>query len=193
MAPSLLSMIRSSVVEPQEAADRLLALRPATGVILQAAILVSVLDALILGFLGGCALAMPTPGGEVMLAPFAHAAVLLASLTLSAGALQVGGRMLGGRGRFEEALLLVVWLEVVSITVQAVTLVATLILPPLGGITALLGLAVLLWCLVQFARVLHGFASLWRTVAGLLLGAVVMILGISVVLAVLGFGGPSDV
>lgn len=192
MAASLLAMIRDSVAEPQETADRLLALRPATGVVLQAAVLVAVLDALILGVLGGGALALPTPTGEVVLSPFAHAAVLLASLGLSAGALQVGGRMLGGKGRFEEALLLVVWLEVVSIAVQVVTLVATLILPPLAGFIALLGVGVLLWCLVHFTRALHGFGGYGRTVAALLLGGVVVILGVSVLLAVLGFGGSPD-
>lgn len=194
MAPSLLTMLRDSVAEPQETADRLLALRPATGVVLQAAVLVSVLDALILGLLGGGASSMPTPaGGEMTLLPFAHAAVLFASLILSAGALQVGGRMLGGKGRFEEALLLIVWLEVVSIAVQAVTLIAALILPPLAGLLGLVGLAILLWCLVHFNRALHGFAGLGRTVAALLLGAVVVVLGLSALLAVLGFGGPPDV
>jgi hypothetical protein len=186
-------MIRDSVAEPQETADRLLALRPATAVVIQAAVLVSVLDALILGLLGGGASTMPTPAGEMTLSPFAHAAVLLASLALSAGALQVGGRMLGGKGRFEEALLLVVWLEVVSIAVQAITLVAALILPPLAGLLGLLGVAILLWCLVHFNRALHGFAGLGRTIAALLLGAVVVVLGLSALLAVLGFGGPPDV
>ena len=193
MASSLLAMIRDSVAEPQETADRLLALRPATGVVLQAAVLVAVLDALILGVLGGGASALPTPTGEMLMSPFAHAAVLLISLALSAGALQVGGRMLGGKGRFEEALLLVVWLEVISIAVQFVTLIAALILPPLAGLLALLGVGVLLWCLVHFTRALHGFAGLGRTVAALLLGGLVVILGMSLVLAMLGFGGPPDV
>ena len=193
MAPSLLIMLRDSVAEPQETADRLLALRPATGVVIQAAVLVAVLDALILGLLGGGASAMPTPDGEVTLSPFVHAAVLFASLLLSAGALQVGGRMLGGKGRFEEALLLVVWLEVISIAVQAAILVAALILPPLAGVLGLIGLAILLWCLVHFNRALHGFTGLGRTIAALLVGAVVVVLGLSAFLAVLGFGGAPDV
>lgn len=193
MTHSLLAMLRDSVAEPQETADRLLALRPATGVVLQAAVLVSVLDALILGVLGGGGITLPTPAGEMTLPPFLHAAILFASLALSAAALQVGGRMLGGRGRFEEALLLVVWLEVVSISVQAVVLVVALIVPPFAGVLGLLGVAILLWCLVHFNRALHGFAGLGRTVAALLLGAVVVVLGMSAILALLGFGGAADV
>ncbi len=193
MAPSLLSMIRDSVAEPQETADRLLALRPSTGVIVQAAVLVSVLDALILGLLGGGTFAMPTPDGDMALSPLWHAAVLFGSLVLSAGALQAGGQMLGGKGRLQESLLVVVWLEVVAIAIQVVTLLAALVLPPLAGVLGLIGIVILIWCIVHFARALHGFAGYGRTIGALLLGAVVVILGMSVLLAMLGFGGPANV
>lgn len=193
MAPSLISMIRDSVADPRETADRLLALRPRIGVVLQGAVLVSVLDALILWLLAGGSMMMPTAEGAAVLSPFAHAAVLLASILLSASALQVGGRMLGGRGRFEEALLLVVWLEVIALAIQVVTLLVALVLPPLGAMVGLLGFALLIWCVVHFARVLHGFAGFGRTIAALLLGAVVVVLGMSALLALLGFGGPADV
>lgn len=193
MAPSLISMLRDSVAEPRLTADRLLAMRPPMGVVIQAAILVAVLDALVLGILGGGSFVMPTPDGEVSFSPLAHAGVLLASLVLSAGALQVGGQMLGGKGRFEQALLLVVWLEVLAIAIQIVTLLASLILPPFAGVLGLLGLAILLWCVVHFARALHGFDGYGRTIAALLLGGVVVVVGMSLVLAMLGFGGSPDV
>jgi hypothetical protein len=186
-------MIRDSVAEPQETADRLLALRPRTQVVLEGALLVSVVDALLLGVLGGGMAVMPTPQGEMAFSPFAHTAVLLASLILSAGALQVGGQMLGGKGRFAEALLLVVWLEVLAIVIQAVTLLAALVVPPLAGVLGLLGLAVLIWCVVHFARALHGFAGYARTIGALLLGGVVVVVGVSLLLAMLGFGGSPDV
>jgi hypothetical protein len=89
-------MIRDSVAEPQEMADRLLAQRPRTRIVLEGALLVSVLDALLLGILGGGMASMPTPGGELALSPCAAGALSLA--VLSAG-LQVGGQMLGGKGR----------------------------------------------------------------------------------------------
>jgi hypothetical protein len=186
-------MLRDSVAEPQETADRLLSLRPSTGVILQAAVLVSVLDALLLGLLGGGSFVVPTPQGELALSPIWHAVVLFASLVLSAGALQVGGQMLGGKGRFQESLLLVVWLEVLAIAIQVVTLLVALILPPVAGILGFLGLGILIWCIVHFARALHGFAGYGRTIGALLLGAVVVVVGISALLAMLGFGGPPNV
>jgi len=193
MASSLLHMIRDSVAEPQEMADRLLAQRPRTRIVLEGALLVSVLDALLLGILGGGMASMPTPQGEMAFSPFAHTAVLLASLILSAGALQVGGQMLGGKGRFAEALMLVVWLEVLAIVIQAATLLVALALPPLAGLLGVLGLAVLIWCVVHFARALHGFPGYGRTIGALLLGGVVVVIGVSILLAMLGFGGPADV
>jgi hypothetical protein len=77
---------------------------------------------------------MPTPqasGGLLALRAHGGAPGLL---ILSAGALQVGGQMLGGKGRFAEALMLVVWLEVLAIVIQAATLLVALALPPLAGL-----------------------------------------------------------
>ena len=181
------------MAEPQEFADRLLASRPRTPVVIEAAVLLAVLDALVLGTLGGGAASIPTPGGLISLSPFQHAGVLLASLLLSASALQVGGQILRGRGRYAEALVLVVWLEVMALAVQVATVLAALILPPLAAVVGLLGFGVLLWCLLHFVRALHGFAGFGRAAGALLIGAVVVIVASSLLLAALGFGAPADV
>lgn len=193
MAPSLLTMIRDSVADPQETADRLLSLRPSTGVIVQAAVLVSVLDALILGALGGGSVVVPMPEGEVVLSPFMLAAFFFSWLVLSAGGLQVGGQILGGKGRLQESLLVVVWLAVIKTAIDMATLLVALVVPPIAGVLAFLGLGILIWCVVHFVRALHGFAGYGRAVGALLLGGVIMVVGISALLALLGFGGPPDV
>lgn len=189
----LLGMIRDSIASPTEAAERLLALRPSRLVILQAAVLVSVLDALLVGVLSGGAFTIPLPDGEAVLSPLLHAALLVGSLLISAGSLQVGGQILGGRGRYDESLLVVVWLEVLAIAIHLVELLAALVLPPLAPILALVGLALLLWCLVHFTRALHGFSGYGRTVLALLLGAVAIGIALSALLGFFGFGGSPDV
>lgn len=186
-------MIRDSIATPGEAAQALLALRPRPSRIIEAAILVSVLDALIVGVLSGGAFTVPLPEGEVTLGPLAHAALLAASFFLSACALQVGGQVLGGRGRFAQSLLVVVWLEVIAVAIQVVQLAVGLLLPPLAPILGLAGLLVLLWCLVHFTRALHGFAGLGRAIMAILLGAVAMLVGLSLLLGFLGIGAPSNV
>jgi hypothetical protein len=147
---------------------------------------VSVLDALLLGLLAGGRFVLPLPSGDVLVPPLAHAAVLLASLVLTASAIQIGGRFLGGQGRFSEALLVVVWMEVLALGTEIVLLAASLLLPPLTGILGIAGLAVLLWCLVHFIRALHGFAGLGRAVAALLIGAVAVGLALSLLLGAFG-------
>ncbi len=193
MAPSLLTMLRDSVATPAEAAERLLALRPRTGTIIEAAILVSVLDALLLGVLTGGRFAVPLPSGDVSLPPLLHAGILFGSLLLFASAIQVGGRLLGGQGRFAEALLVVVWLEVLAILVELALLVVGLLFGPVAGLLGLVGLAVLLWCLLHFTRALHGFPGLGRTALALLLGSLVAGVALSLVLGALGFGAVPDV
>lgn len=189
---ALLGLIRDSVATPQIAAARLLALRPSGLVLLQAAVLVSALDALLLGVLGG-GFVIPLPSGDWILPPLLHAALLGASLILTACALQVGGQVLGGQGRFAQALLVTIWLEVIAIAIQLVQVVVALALPMLTGFAGVAGLAILLWCMVHFARVLHGFPGYGRAIGAILIGALAVGLALTVLLGFLGFGVSPDV
>ena len=189
----LLSLIRDSVAAPQRAAERLLALRPSGIVLAQSAVLVSVLDALILGVLGGGGFVIPLPDGDWVLPPFLHAALLVASLVLTAGALQVGGQILGGKGRFADALLVTIWLEVIAIAVQFAQILVALALPMLTDLVGLLGIVVILWCMVHFAKALHGFPGLGRAIGAVLIGALAVGIALSLLLGFLGFGASPDV
>ncbi|WP_210529762.1 YIP1 family protein [Rubellimicrobium arenae] len=190
---NLLVLIRDSLAAPGEVASRLLSLRPGLAAVVQAAALVSILDALLLGALTGGAFVIPLPDGDVILDPFTHAALLGASLLISAVALFVGGRVLGGRGQFEQALLVVAWLELLAIVIQVAQLLFSILLPPVAPILALAGLFLLIWCVVQFTRVLHGFGGFGRTILALLLGAIVVGIALTILMSVVGFGGSSDV
>lgn len=190
MASSLLTMLRDSVAEPRLTADRLLAMRPPIAVVVQAAVLMSVLDALTAGLLGGGFVVLPAIEGELLVSPFQYAGLLLASLLAGAMSLQVSGRMLGGKGHFREALLLFVWLDVLLFAIQAVSLLVALVLPPFIGLLGLLSLAIFVWCLVHFTRALHGFGGYGRTFGALVLASVVFVIGMSSLLIFLGFGGP---
>ena len=190
-APSLLALIRDSVATPQAMAERLLRLRLPLGRVLEAVALVSVLDALLVGTLGGGSFAVPMMDGSALtVGPLAYAALLAASLVLSAAAVQVAGQMLGGRGRLTESLLVIAWLEVVALADRLVQVLVLLLLPPLAGVVGLAGLAVLLWCLVHFVRVLHGFPGFGRTVGTLLLALLGIVIGLSMILGL--FVAPAE-
>lgn len=191
--PRFFGMLRDSIATPYEAAQALLALRPSTMRIVEAAILVSVVDALIVGVLAGGAFTIPLPEGDMTLGPLAHAALLAASFLLSAGALQVGGQILGGKGRFEQSLLVVVWLEVIAVAIQFLQLISALIVPPLAPILGIAGLLVLFWCLIHFTRALHGFTGYGRPILAVVLGAFLVGIAVSLLVGLLGFGGPPNV
>lgn len=111
-------------------------------------------------------LAFPMPEGEDVPAmmglgrqPLVLAGMQLAAIVLGAGLMTGVGRMFGGHGRFEDALLLTVWIEVMLLMVQLAQIVLALALPALAGLLGILAVALFLWLTVQFTKALHGFTS----------------------------------
>ena len=198
MAPDmtgLLGMIRDSIATPRTAAEHILSLRPSPAELLMAVALVASLDAILAGLTGVGIIMIPAADGTMdrFLSPFAHAATLSALLLLFASAFQASGQVLGGRGRFSDSLLVVVWLEVVSLAIQAAQALVLLLVPPLAFVAAIGGAAILLWCLLHFMRALHGFQGLGRTILAIVLAALGAGLALSILLAILGIGAPTDV
>lgn len=116
-------------------------------------------------------------GGLLLIAGFAITAI---------------GRWQGGKGSFGDALLLISWLQFVLLCLQVVQIVALLVLPPVAEIIGVLGLGLSFWLLTQFIVELHGFASSWRVLFGIVAAILAVAVAISVVLTVLvgvGVGG----
>jgi len=93
------------------------------------------------------------------------------------------GRWRGGHGRFDEALILVVWLQFVLLGLQAVQLVAYAVAPLLADLIGLATVALFFWLLTNFVAELHGFKSLGLVFVGVLATLVVMVLGLAFGLA----------
>ncbi|MDB6177490.1 YIP1 family protein [Paracoccus sp. Z330] len=133
----------------------------------------------------------PLPEGEAMVLsltaqPLAMAGMQLCAIVLAAGLMATIGRLCGGQGSFADALLLTVWIEVVLLVVQAVQVVATLVLPPLAGILGILAVALFLWLTVHFTKALHGFRSGPKVFLGLIATAFLAGFALSVIAAALG-------
>ena len=78
------------------------------------------------------------------------------------------GRMFGGKGSYDDALLLVVWSEIPLLMLQALQLAVGLVSPM---VAEYLGYAVVffsLWLLVNLVMALHGFKSAAKVVLGIL-------------------------
>ncbi|MDM7930717.1 YIP1 family protein [Tabrizicola sp.] len=123
----------------------------------------------------------------MMASPLRTAVIQWLILSVSVLLIYRVGRAWGGRGSLPDSLLVVVWLQVIMLGVQAVQVVALLIAPPVAAIINLAGLVLFFWLMTSFIAELHGFTSRGKVLAGILVTsfAVAMIL---VFLLLLTFG-----
>lgn len=123
--------------------------------------------------------------------PFAAAAAQFVLFLIMAGLVQSIGRSRGGTGRMNEAMLAMAWLEAVMLTVQLVAMLIMamflLIAPPLFQLSAGLLMPVMVglffWLLASFVAELHGFPSVFKVLAGVVMTLLVMSFALTFVLA----------
>jgi hypothetical protein len=134
-------------------------------------VLVAVISAILVQ--PGLALMPPQPddmlGQFLAGSPLRLAILQWLILGLSALLIHHVGVAFGGKGRFEDALLLVVWLQLLMLGLQIAQLVLLVISPPLAGLVGLASFVALLWLSSHFIAELHGFSSASRVLAGVLL------------------------
>lgn len=188
MEQALISIARDAYRDPREAAVRLLSLGvpgaavwPAFGVI----ILLSVL----IGGISDLA-APPEQGPQVSYILMA----LLLAVIFMAFALGVWkvGRALGGKGSFEECLVVGIFFQGVLLPLQVLQLALVIVLPGLAGVFGIALLFYGVWVNVNFIDALHGFASFFKSLGVLILASFVAAIAMLVVIALVGgsLGGP---
>ncbi|MCU0828047.1 MAG: YIP1 family protein [Tabrizicola sp.] len=150
-------------------------------------LLVAVLSTLLIQ--PSLALMPPQPddpvGQLLMSSPLRLAVLQWLVLAVSVVLVHRVGRAAGGQGSFEDALLLVVWLQVLMLGLQLGQLAIQLLLPPFAGLAGLASLVALLWLSSNFIAELHGFSSAARVLAGILLTAFCMAFIVALGLAIL--------
>ena len=125
--------------------------------------------------------------GGAMASPF-RTAVLQAALMLgSVYAIHWIGRWRNGKGSFEDALILMVWLQFILLILQVVQIAVQLVMPPLSDLIGILSVAVFLWLLSNFIAELHGFSSVGMTFLGVL--ATLLALGFGLAILMVPFMG----
>ncbi|MFC3166505.1 MULTISPECIES: Yip1 family protein [Paracoccus] len=118
--------------------------------------------------------------------PMVLAVMQMVAIVLAAGLMSGVGRAFGGRGRFEDALLLTVWIEVLLLLVQAIQIVLSLVMPAVAGLLGIAAMALFLWLTVQFTKALHGFSSTLKVTMGLIGTAIAAGFILSILAAALG-------
>jgi hypothetical protein len=150
-------------------------------------LLVAVLSALLASLQLNLSPQQLDPMSAFMLAsPFRAAVVQWAFLALSVVLIHRVGRAFGGTGSFPDALLIVVWLQCLTLVLQFAQLVLNILSPALAGILGLAGFVVFLWLMASFIAELHGFRSRGLVFVGMLLSAFAagLVIGIALIIII---------
>jgi hypothetical protein len=182
------ALARQTLEDPRAGARVLLAMGVPLPARTAGLLLVSVLSALLLhlGFLILPAADDPI-AGFMSQSPFRSAVIQWVILTVTVLAIYRIGRAFGGRATLPDALLVVVWLQVIMLGVQVLQLLLLILFAPLAGLVNLAGLVLFFWLFTSFIAEIHGFASRWAVLAGVL-GAGFVIAFVLVVVISMLFG-----
>lgn len=188
---SVTALLRESLINPRTAAARLFAMNPTNSVRWMGLALVTavgvILSALALAQVPEGAV---VPGAALFANPLRAASVMLAMLVVVAWAMQLFGNLFGGTGTFRDALLVTVWLQFTLLWFQVGQLLLLMTIPALASVTGMLLIVVLLWMTTHFVAELHGFTSALRVLAGIIAGAFLTVVALSLVIVMLGFTPP---
>jgi hypothetical protein len=96
------------------------------------------------------------------------------------------GKLFGGQGTLNEAIMTVVWIEGIFIVLQFATLVLTIIAPVLALLTMLISFVLFFWILSHFTAESHDFKSAGQVFIGSVGFMFVIVFALSFVLVLLG-------
>jgi hypothetical protein len=183
----LLQLARLTLADPRQAARALLAegvpMRARTGGLLLVAVVSALLASLQIGMERQ---PLDVFTAYMLASPFRAAIFQWLFLSLSVVLITRVGQAFGGRGSYADALLIVVWLQLLTLGLQVLQLAVSVIAQPLAGIIGLAGFGLFIFLMTTFIAELHGFASRGRVLAGMVLTTLAtgFVLGILLMLIV---------
>lgn len=188
------SLVPETIRDPQGIARHLIALRIPRQAIWLGLALMSVLPVLMqrlsLVLVNEAEL---TQLGLVLAHPLWGTLTQAAIILVTVGMIILVGRMFGGRGRFDDALLLLVWLEFILALLLIPQFVAFLVYPLAGVAIFVVSSILFLWLLTQFICALHGFTRPWLVFLGMVVSFFSLMLALGILLAILGIAPPQGV
>ncbi len=184
------TIVVDTVRAPSEAAARVLSFDFPRQWLWMALVLMCVLNAIVYSI----SLQLSPPGDPAVMAmippafksPVLFTVFLCGVLVISVFVLQWIGQSMGGQGQMGDILLVITWLQVMRLLLQAAVLVLSLVSPFLGGMLALIGAIWGLFILASFLDVAHRFDNIAKAVGVMVLALVAMLIGLSVIVTVIG-------
>ncbi|EEE38328.1 hypothetical protein RKLH11_2170 [Rhodobacteraceae bacterium KLH11] len=172
---ALLNMVVLTLSNPAEAARKLLAMPLGREVLWLVIALVVVLNALV-QTASGFVLPYINPDVQQVVEPIPRMLfVSVSAILISVVVFLMVGRLLGGRGSFDGLLTLVVWLQLLQVVGQAITLVTVAVLPFLFLPATLAMLVLSLYITLHFLNEAHQFASLGKSFLVILMSGLVVL------------------
>ena len=130
-------------------------------------------------------LIVPAEEGAPVISGMIASALIGASIFLCTGVVLLAGRMFGSRADVPDAMLLVLWLELISIGVQVALLTIGFVVPAAAAAMSLIYLFLFVWLLSAFAAELHGLDSVLRGFVGIAAAALGLSFAIALIQAIL--------
>jgi len=181
-----LPIARQSLTRPRAGAAALLALGVPKPALWPGFFLSIVLTVLMVE---GIAMLDPqTRALPLMIPPILYVIITSVAMALWIGLVTRIGRAMGGRGRYDDFLLMTAFLQVVWLIGQLAGLLVMVAVPLLGAL-AILGLFVLMiWIHSAYVAEIHGFPSTWTGLAVFALSGLGLVALLFLALTVLGVG-----
>ena len=155
----LFGMALQTVPEPRKVARDLFDLNVSRETLWTALMLVVVLNAA-LGVIAGMMFPLdPEQIGTLLSSPVLLGMIEAGFMFGLAWAIYLIGRMFGGQGGLSDAIITVVWMELIFLVLQAVTLILSFFAPGLAAITMVASVFLFFWVLSHFTCESHGFQS----------------------------------
>ncbi|MDO6589597.1 hypothetical protein DS901_07400 [Loktanella sp. D2R18] len=185
-----LRAVGATLNAPADIADRVLSKRLARPILVQAVIVVAIINLMLLAIVS--LLSPPPIEDTVYVTPFTLTILIAGSMFIMASAIARVGSIFGGAGDFDGALAAVIWLQAVGLTIDIAQIFLMLMSPTLAFMLGIGALVALFWCTVNFINVLHGFASLGKATITLVIAMIGTIFAVVVMMALLGITPSGD-
>lgn len=182
------ALLLESLLTPRQAAQKVLSLGGGYALALPALGFVVVASAIISVLLSGLSADSGNADVDYLITqPLLLVLAQAAGTGVFAVLVAFVGRALGGRGRLDQVLLILAWLDFLLLAVQMAMLVALFAIPGLATPVVLFVGVIALWVMASFIAEVHGFKSTARTLAVLL--CALFFLGIVLALLAPAMGG----
>jgi hypothetical protein len=179
----------TSIMEPTEMARKAIDLNLPREALWTSLALIAVVNVILLALLQ---MLSPAPIAfqeqAFSLSPFAYTAIIGVFLTMLVLAIFYTGQMMGGSGTLAGTLVIIVWFQSISLTLEGVQLILVLISPAIASIFGMLSLGALVWCFINFVNVLHGYENLGKSAITVVLALIGTAVCAGIILAILGVG-----